>query len=173
MLFWCKFPFFTLFICHAHGISVSVLQVSAGRVCGSVWVYVRVCTCVQARVFSQPSQYLEPSVAWTHYRGTMSELEQLRQEAEQLRNQIQVRQYFVLIVYKSHLWQFLFTANWHTLNITCQLNPICFRNCKIRFKCLLMLFHYLWFILSITVSNLKRAFMSLCLTFLIQFYLYF
>lgn len=79
------------YTCWTYIISVSVLQVSAGqafRVCE------RVSECVreQARVFSQPSQYSQRTVSWPHLTGTMSELEQLRQEAEQLRNQIRVKQ---------------------------------------------------------------------------------
>lgn len=58
-----------------------------------VCVCVRACVCECTRFPSLVSVW---SRAWPeHIRETMSELEQLRQEAEQLRNQIRVRQYVV------------------------------------------------------------------------------
>lgn len=65
------------------------------KVCLSVWltVYLSIClrfSGVSWSVWFLQTQFSKWSVAWTHHRGTMSELEQLRQEAEQLRNQIRV-----------------------------------------------------------------------------------
>ncbi len=123
--------------CSTHSISVSLScrcqLVKRARVCVRVCVGVweRVCTCVCVCVcacrhvcFPSPSQYLERSVAWAHRRGTMSELEQLRQEAEQLRNQIRVWATFCVHVFvyvdvcvcctcvcTSHVCHCLFTAS--------------------------------------------------------------
>lgn len=104
--------------------------------CPSLSVFVWVCVSVYAR---ESVQFLHAVSIWCglwpeDICGTMSELEQLRQEADQLRNQIRVRQYSIVCssmpgcIY-FNLW------NEHTSKIiTCS---ICF--CLFSRKCQMML----------------------------------
>ena len=143
MFVWWKFPSFPLClpVTLIVFLSLCLAGVSWWSVCECVGVWERVCVwvsvcacvcvcarmwlCVRAGTCVFPALVSIWSRVWPeHIRGTMSELEQLRQEAEQLRNQIRVRQRFVCTclfmltcvcadatVCTSHVCHCLFTAS--------------------------------------------------------------